>query len=439
MKKICLAFLLLLSGHVFSQGVRSLGMGGVVLPGPWASTYNPAYAAYPEDKFGPSNGFAVPLGLINLTINPMISPIYYWTNYNKFIDNFDFVSFIDQLAHPYEFVFNPPKSPDEIIFKYDRSGIHITDGSGNPLRFNYSQKKNSANSLPWPTPFFEISIPTGIDGFDLHFGAYASTKGVGLAASDNLLLAISHGSFQPDSNYSLTASAAAEAGVSGRLSYAGSLPGVLDHSSALYVGIQAEGYYSLYSGSVTARSYMDTDQKGIPKNIFYSLETYLSYPGLGSGYGGSIDLGIVAETLSGTYGLGLRSLIGYQGWSGVHSALNNDGTLTENNVRNNKFIFNPQIFFNGAYSQTLPAGGQAVFGIDASYFKRSFSAHAGIEYQLAIFRLRAGLGYEDGFKLGLGGGIALANFGIDAALTSHQDPLSDQLIYGLAASISWHF
>lgn len=31
-----------------AQGVRSLGMGGLVLPGPEAANRNPAYAAYPS-------------------------------------------------------------------------------------------------------------------------------------------------------------------------------------------------------------------------------------------------------------------------------------------------------------------------------------------------------------------------------------------------------
>lgn len=439
MKKLYLVFFLFIFSIAFSQSVRSLGMGGVTLPGPWATPYNPAFAAYSEDTYGPNNDIALPVGLINLIFNPHTSILNYFNNYDLFINNFDLISFIDQLAHPYEFIFNPPESPDEVVFRYDRSGISITDGAGNPLRLKHYQAVISQKNEPsLPNPFFELAVPTGISGLQINLGTYLSTSGVSLVPSKSLADAISDGVLQADSVYTITTSAAAEAGVSGRLSYAISLPVIGNHNN-LYIGVQADGFYGLLRSTMLATTKLSTDHNGNPVNLDYTSNIFLAYPGLGNGYGGRLDFGIAADYQSGTYGIGLRNLIDYRAWQGVSRTREYGGNVVEKELSTRQLIFAPLVYFNGAFAQDLPGGSVVLFGADASFSASSFAAHAGIEYQQSIFRLRGGLGYENGLKLGLGGGIVLPYFGIDAALTSHQDFLSDQLIFGLAASLGFYF
>ena len=62
-----------------AQGVRQLGMGGVILPGPAAAGYNPAYALFPPEE---GEGFPLPLGLLRLALPlfPDTSPVTYFTD-----------------------------------------------------------------------------------------------------------------------------------------------------------------------------------------------------------------------------------------------------------------------------------------------------------------------------------------------------------------------
>ncbi|WP_457637061.1 hypothetical protein [Oceanithermus sp.] len=442
MKRIFVIALLLLPSLALGQGVRSLGMGGVTLPGPWATIDNPAYAAYPADSYGPVGGISLPVGLINLALRPSISPIYYFTNYNTFQNNFDFIAFLDQAMHPYEFTINPPRSPDEVVFHISSDGVSITDGAGNPLRLGYSTNQNGksgAAGLPLPQPFLEIPIPTDLSGFSLRIGAYASAGGFSLNADDNLTSDLAKGNLQPNTTYSITASAAAEAGFTGHLSFAMPLPSIPGFEGRVYVGGQLEGFYGLLRGDAKMSATTTTDSNGIPGPLEYSSEVFYVYPGIGSGFGGRIDLGAVVDYRSGTFGLGIRNLIGYEQWNGKLRTSDANGNVNEVNKTITTAVFNPAVYLNGAYSQKLETGDVVLYGADASYVSGSFAAHAGVEYQKSIFRIRGGFGYEDGIKLGFGGGISLPHFGLDAALTSHQAPFTGQMVFGIAASLSVYF
>ena len=47
-----IGLLLALSGAALAQDVRSLGLGGALVPGPAVSPFNPAYLNYPSDGRG---------------------------------------------------------------------------------------------------------------------------------------------------------------------------------------------------------------------------------------------------------------------------------------------------------------------------------------------------------------------------------------------------
>lgn len=64
----------LFGGLGLSQGVRSLGMAGLVLPGPGAAHLNPAYAAFPVELYGSDPGFRLPLGVLSQVFCPESNP-----------------------------------------------------------------------------------------------------------------------------------------------------------------------------------------------------------------------------------------------------------------------------------------------------------------------------------------------------------------------------
>jgi len=442
MKKLLAVFLIILLSFASAQGVRSLGMGGVVLPGPWATTYNPAYAAYPASTYGPVGGVGLPLGLINLAVRPSISPVYYFTDFETFQNNFDFISFLDQLTHPYEFIINPPRSPDEIVFHIDADGISVTDDNGNPLNLDYQQYSSSgsggATELPLKEPFLEIPIPTTVPGFRASVGAYVNAGGFSITPSDNLVTDLANGSLQASTTYTITTTAAAEAGLTGNVSFAIPLPAIPGFEGRVYAGGQIDGFYGLFYDDTKVTATTTTDENGIPGDVTYSSETFLVYPGNGSGYGGRLDFGLAVDYQSATFGLGIRNLYGYERWTGTLRTTDSSGNTSETNQVVVNSEFNPSVFVNGAYTQPLDEG-TMLYGADVGYFAGSFTAHAGMEYQLSIFRVRGGLGYEDGLKVGVGGGAALPHVAIDLALTSHQAPFTGQAVYGVAASLGINF
>lgn len=439
MKKLLLAVAILLSGTVVGQGVRSLGMGGVILPGPWAAVYNPAYAAYPAETFGPAGGMSLPLGLINLAIRPSISPIYYFTDFETFQSSFDFIAFLDQVIHPYELILNPPYSPEEVVFHVSADGVGITDGDGNPLQFEYAVGRSGAAGLPLPQPFLEIPIPTGLSGLRISIGSYANAGGFGLTPSKNLVGDLAGGKLQANTTYTLTASAAAEAGFTGHLSFATPLPIIPGFDGRLYIGGQVEAFYGLIYDDTKVTASMTTDSEGIPGPVNYTSKIFYLYPGIGNGYGGRIDFGIAADYQSGTFGLGLRNIFGYELWNGILRTSDTAGNVSETTKTFSGVYFDPSVFINGAYAQKLGGGDILLYGADVNYASGAISAHAGLEYQKSIYRIRAGLGYENGIKIGLGGGLTLPYFGFDTAVTSHQAPFTGQMVFGLAAGLSLYF
>jgi hypothetical protein len=64
----------LFGGLGFSQGERSLGVTGLVLPGPAAVHLNPAFAAFPAGFYGSDPGFRLPPGVLGLVFCPESNP-----------------------------------------------------------------------------------------------------------------------------------------------------------------------------------------------------------------------------------------------------------------------------------------------------------------------------------------------------------------------------
>jgi len=420
--------------------VRSLGMGGLTLPGPAAADRNPAYAAYEDGRYGGGGGFALPLGLINLALRPSTSPLYYLNDRATFKDRFDLLAFYDQVTHLNEFAINPPHSPREIVFHVSADGVLITDEAGNPFDFERYAPAPPVQGAALPAPIFRFDVPSGVPGLRLAAGAFLDAGGLGLVPDDRLLADLASGSLQPNTSYRLTATGKLRAGVSTALGYATPLPRLPGFDGRLYLGAQVQGFYGLLYADATVTAETTTDGSGTPGPVGYATDVFYVYPGSGQGFGAQVDVGIALDYASGTYGLGINHLVGYQRWNGQHRVTDTSGNVTSSAAETLTLSgFQPSVYANAAYLQTLEGAGELLLGADLGYAPGAVSGHLGTEYRYGPLRLRAGLGYQGGLQLGLGAGLELGPVRTDLALTRHAAPFTGQTVFGLAASLGLAF
>ncbi len=438
MKRSATMLAALLLGVVLAQGVRTVGMGGVTLPGPWAADLNPAYRVYPAERYGTAGGLSLPLGLINLALRPSTSPLYYFTDRNVFKTNFDLLAFYDQLRHPFEFLINPPSSPSEIVFHVSADSITVTDGQGNPINFkNYRAAGGGAGGSH--TPFFHFDIATGVPGLQLTTGAFVETGGLALEPDDRLLVDLADGNLQANTTYTIELTGKGAAGLTLGLGYAADLPSIPGFDGTIYFGVLLQGFYGLLYGDSSVTASTTTDANGVPGSVGYVTNFFYVYPGNGYGLGGKLDFGVAVDYAGGTYGLGLRNIYAFETWSGhrlvtdENSVVISDGPETLTSSR-----FAPKLYASAAYLQTLDEG-EILLGADLNFAGGGLSAHAGLEYRYDIFRLRGGLGYEEGLRLGLGAGALFGPVSLDLALSTHNAPFTGQTVFGLATSLGLHF
>ena len=429
-----------------AQGVRSLGMGGVALPGPAHAWANPAYAAFPH-TWG-KEGVQLPVGLLRLLpLFPDTSPFAYLTDPQAFRERFDLLSFYDQVSHPQSFLLNPARSPDEVVFRVRADGLTLTDGSGRNLipSFQTGVSPERPQALI-PSPLLGLSFDLG-PGTYLSLGPFLGTQGVRVAPSPKLLQALTGGSLDPckDQDPSpcfLEASGAASAGLSLALGFATPLmevPGL----GQVYVGVRGEGFYGLAYVEASASARPTFDQDGNVSGASYQYRYFVSYPeylegsfGLGAGglgYGLRGDVGIAVEGERWAFGLGVRNLLGYAQWSGVEVE-GQEGSETRTPTTKRSDFSSPEFFVNGAYRMedtNLLLAADARFGSVAPAF------HLGLEYPLGPVALRTGIGYEGGLRFGVGMGLNVEALALDLALTTHEAPLVGGTVYGIALAV--HF
>ncbi len=457
MSRLFLATLLALTvGLGFSQGVRSLGMAGLVLPGPGAAYLNPAYAAFPAGLYGADQGFQLPIGLLGL-LRPESNPIPLLLNRASLSDEnnpFDLLTFYDQVSHPYAFLINPASSrafinPNtgypEIQINVNASGLQITDYQGNPIALDLSlgaPRGIGASKALTPGPLFRLPIALD-NNLYLDFGLFAGGFGLTLSPNDNLRQALRSGQLQPNTEYALSLNSSAQAGLSLGFGYATRLPDlpIPDLGPAkLYAGARGEAFYGLaylegnpsVGVQTDAQGQFDPNQPPIFRgSLFYT------HPGNGNGFGARADLGVALEVQGTTVGLGIRNALGFARWSGTELSWNGGSNPTSAPGERSSFGFVPAFFLNAATTLPLEAG-TLLLGGDLGYESGLF-ARVGGEYSLGPARLRAGLGFDEGLRFGLGAGFVGPGFSLDAALTTHRAPIVGHTVFGIALSLGLSF
>jgi hypothetical protein len=244
------------------------------------------------------------------------------------------------------------------------------------------------------------------------------------------------GALEPNTTYRVTARGTVKGGLSATLGYAAALPRLPGFEGRLYLGTQLQGFYGLLYADAALTAETTTDASGAPGPVGYATNAFYLYPGNGQGYGVQLDLGLVLDYAEGTYGLGVRNLVGYQRWQGHRRITDTTGTVTSDAPETLTLAgFQPDVYANAAYLQPLEGPGDVLLGADLGYAGGRVRGHLGAEYRLGVVRLRGGLGYDDGLKLGLGACFELGPVRTDLALTRHTAPFTGQAVFGLAASL----
>jgi len=449
--------LALMCGFSLAQSVRSLGMAGLVLPGPEAAHLNPAYAAYPAGQYGSEQGLRLPLGLLGLVLRPESNPLPGLSglaNLTKENSPFDLLTFYNQLTYPNEFLINPASSKaflnpntgyPEIQIVVEANGIQITDYRGNPIPLDLELGEAGVAATKALTPAPLLRVPLSLaDNLFLDLGIFAGGFGLGLSPNDSLRQALRSGQLSPNSEYAAVLSTSAQSGISLGFGYAARLPDLPIPNLAplkLYLGSRGEAFYGLtyLEGNLSIGLQTDSQGRFDPNRPpVYRGTVFYSVPGSGNGFGVRADLGVVIETQSATLGLGIRNLLGFVRWSGTELRWNGSpGDPVSSQAERSSFGFVPAIFLNAATQVPLEAG-TLLLGGDLGYQSRLYGRIGG-EYSFGPARLRAGLGFDNGLRFGLGAGFVGAGFSLDTALTTHRAPVVGNTVFGLAVSLGLNF
>lgn len=411
-------------GLTSAQGVRSLGMGGLMLPGPDAAVFNPAYAAYP----GAKEELRLPFGLVSLVVNPQTNVFNYFLNKPLFDSEFDYLALYDQLLYLDSYLINPPEAPDDVKFSIGPGGIVITDGQGNSLPLNFDRPASSSPSSIVAAPLFALPIPLPLPGFSASVGLFTSADRIGLTPSNSLRLALAGAPIEADTLYSLTAAGNVKAGLSGQFSYALAFPDF--GLGRLYAGARGEAFYGLayLEAKAIASSQSDANKNLGPTRT--RTEVFYVYPGNGSGLGARIDVGGAYDLGGLVLGVGMNNLLGFVTWQGTEEIRDENGGFVQRAASRSQAGLEPNLFVNAA----VPVG-PLLLGADWSV--NTGAVHLGGEFSLGPIKLRAGVGYSSGLSTGIGAGFSIGGVNLDAALTTHTAPLVGGTVYGIALAFRY--
>ena len=453
-----------------AQDVRSLGMGGVLLPGLSLAAFNPAYASYPADQWGRGGGINLPVGLINFFVRPQMNILNFATNRAPYVNDpnnnpFDLLAIFDQATNLNSFILNPPSSPKELVIDISaQNGVRFFDGAGNQLQFSSAAsiaKPGDSSSRPLGvSPIFRL--PVNVGPVQVGLGLFVNVGSPGISINQAFLTALAANTLDPKTTYTFaTGTFQASAGVALDLAFATSF--VLP-TTTLYVGARGTGFYGLgyVSGKVNAEVVTKDDGSPDPNTLGkYDGDVFISspfyHPG-DSGFGVDLDLGVAAD-FSGAQlgtpelerlnvGLGVLGGLTYSAWTGQNFKVSNTDTTPFADGKGKPLTVDSGLTTDPLF--TLSAAGLFNVGVpglrvlgaaDLQFGRSTFAIHLGGEAQFGLLVGRTGIGYNNGLTFGLGGGVDFGGgLGLDFALTSHT-PLftSGYTAFGIAVAVKLGF
>ena len=426
-----LALAAALVGGARAQDARSLGMGGVLVPGPGAAAANPAYAAVPG-----AGGLSLPLPLGALALLTT-------DDWDPSGPRFDALTALDRGANLDRYLLNPAVSPDVVDVRIDAGGLAIDLQGGSSLALGAPARVTGG---------MELSLGGRIGPVTLALRPYLTATGSVTPGAD--LLQVFRGG---STSASAIVRADAEAGVALDVGTALRLPIPLPDDGALYGGARVSAVLGLgrASAELTGEAAAEVDANGRLNGTVHTR--YHGSYSVGSvldgalGYGAEADLGVVVTTPTEagavTLGVALRHL-GAMHWTLRETAVQGDdsgSTTTELGlVGRTEVARRASLGMNVALDlapATLGVPGMGLLlAADGHYaLDGGIGAHAGAEARFGPVAARAGVGYDGGLRLGLGAGVAAGPVAVDVALSARRSPFTTHQAYGVSASLGFGF
>ncbi len=456
-----------------AQDVRTLGLGGAMVPGPALAPFNPAYSIYPSDNRG--GGLTLPIGLLNFFVNPQMNVIDFVTNPSSYADSstkeFSFLAVFDQLTHLNTFIIAYPQAPKSIRLEVGATGIRIFDTT-NPnaekeIKYDFNSQASygaAVRSNSGVAPLFEI--PFGIGPVNAAIGFFLSPSFS--AKLDPALQAdiTADGKLDGDYPQALVGTGQAVTGLTFSFGYGDKFD--VD-GNTIYAGGRGSGFFGGALVEITGEANVQRGKDENNQSVTDPTKAQLGYkatvftsspflPGGGLGFGANLDVGAagdipgkmlgVPELEKFTVGLGIIGIFDYSRWTGREviserkpGATSDEPTITNDGVLRENANFNPLVTFNAAGAFNLEGGLRVLALFDTQFGRGQFSMHLGVEAQWTLFILRTGIGIENnGFRFGLGGGVEVTRgFGLDFALTGHPTPLIGGTTLGIACALRFSF
>ncbi len=430
-RAVALAALLLTALPVaHAQDARALGMGGVRVAGPSAADVNPAFAAIP----GGGASLTLPLGALSAVTRD------YWDPTGP---NFDALSTFDQASNLGLYLLDPAISPDQVTVSVDANGLSVAFQGGSPMRLAQPARLSEGLDLPLGGSLGPVHL--AVRPF-LHVHA-------DLVPGTDTAQVFQGGS--PSASATLRADAEAGVAIDVGTALALPVPAAALGGGQLYAGVQGSAVAGLARASLDLQGQAQAEQDSSGNytgNVLYSYSGTTALGGLTNGtvgYGGEAALGLAltlpspAGTI--TAGASVRHL-GVMVWNLDETQLQADQSSSTSTplgtVQEVLYARHVRVAANLALdvpSDVLSVPGMRLLvaadgDLDLS---GGFASHLGAEARFGPIAARAGVGYQDGLRLGLGGGFDAGPVGIDVALTTHRSPFTDHQAFGVAASLAF--
>jgi hypothetical protein len=415
---------LALASSANAQNIRSMGMGGTLVPGKALEPINPAYH-FDQGPFEWS--VPLPLGIAN-----------YFARQKDFFGSSSLGPAVDQVLHWSTVILNPSTTIPKGVF-----------GSSEPPSLE------PGTQLSYRTPgtggfrvsvfdFDENTIGQPVAGtFSIGFGIATKLEPFQVIINDEYARDYANTQLRRDGKYAMLLGLGGSIGP--RLDLTWGMPFDLDEQWSGIVGARGALTYNLMTfEAITLWEKTPNGTTGRTINLIAS-----PFYKNGSSIDVSLDTGVVLEGADATVGVGVIGLIELESINGtVSGPPSNGGASIEVPISDQQFSFARLITVNGAYnfsvdtdSMTIPMtvfADAQIEGLFSGY--PYYTAHAGLEAGFDAFTARGGIGYDNGLNIGLGGGWQISEgFGLDAALTAQQALGAKQLNFGLALGLNFKF
>jgi hypothetical protein len=423
---ILVAATLALATSANAQNIRSMGMGGALVPGKNLEPINPAFHYY-EGPFEWS--VPLPLGLIN-----------FFARTKDFSGgSSSFGPGLDQVLHWSTLIFNPSTARPKGVF-----------GSSEPLSLDPGTQLSFRSPIPGGFrisvyDFDENTIGQPIAGtFSIGLGIAAQLDPLEVVINDEYAQDYAKGQFNQNGKYAMLLALGGSIGP--RLDLTWGMPFELEETQ--WTGIVgARGAFTYNLATVEGITIWTKTPSGTTSTSLSLLAS--PFYKNGSSIDVSFDTGVVLQGADATVGVGVIGLIELESLNGTISGPpRNGGAYIEVPLSDQQFSLARLITVNGAYhfsvdtdSMTIPMTVYADAQIEGIFSGSPYyAAHAGLEAGFDAFTARGGIGYDNGLNIGLGGGWQISEgFGLDAALTAQQALGAKQLNFGLALGLNFKF